>query len=104
MYVYFPEESRLVEASIYKVLRHPVYSGVLRMALVLVLWNGGAFALFAGARGLLSMTAWVRLVEERELIERFGDGYRCYRAQTPAFFNLNPRTWTRLWRFLAAGK
>jgi len=103
MYVYFPAEGRLVDSSVYSVLRHPIYSAVVRIAFALVVWNGGGFALFAGIFAPISMAAWLRWVEEPELIERFGDGYRAYRARTPAFFNLNPRTWPALWRFLLIG-
>jgi protein-S-isoprenylcysteine O-methyltransferase Ste14 len=68
------------------------------------LWNGSALALFAGLMTPLTMTAWLRWVEEPELIERFGDGYRAYRARVPAFFNLNPRIWPVVWRFLLTGQ
>lgn len=101
LYVYFPNESRLVDSNVYGVLRHPVYSAVLRIIFAIILWNGGPFALFAGLMGALSMSLWwLQRVEEPELIERFGDGYREYRRRVPAFFNLNPRTWATLWRFL----
>ncbi len=100
LYVYFPQESRLIDANVYSVLRHPVYSAVLRVIFALVLWNGSVFALFAGCFAPLGMTAWLRLAEERELMERFGDGYREYRRRVPAFFNLNARTWPVLWRFM----
>ena len=104
MYVYFPAESRLVDSKIYGILRHPIYSAVLRIIFALVIWNGSAFALFAGVIAPLSMYVWVRQVEERELIERLGDGYRAYRDRTPAFFNLDPRAWLMLWWFLLTGK
>ncbi len=104
MYVYFPDEGRLIDSNLYGVIRHPVYSAVLRVAFAFVLWNGSAFALFASLIAPLTMTAWLRWVEEPELIERFGEGYRAYRARVPAFFNLNPRSWPILWRFLATGK
>lgn len=104
MYVYFPDESRLVNSNVYSVLRHPIYSAVLRIVFALVLWNGSAFALFAGAMAPLTMLAWVRLVEERELIERFGDGYRTYRVHVPPFFNFDPHSWLGLWRFLLIGR
>jgi len=104
MYVFFPDEGRLVESNIYSILRHPIYSAVIRIAFALVLWNGSLFALFASLMAPLTMLMWLRLVEERELIERFGDGYREYRARVPAFFNVNPRTWPVLWRFLLTGK
>ncbi|HET7091387.1 MAG TPA: methyltransferase [Anaerolineae bacterium] len=104
MYVYFSSESRLVNSNVYGVLRHPIYSAVIRIAFALILWNGSGFALFAGVFVPLSMTAWLRWVEEPELIERFGESYRAYRARVPAFFNLNPQTWPVLWRFLVTGK
>ncbi len=104
MYVYYPAESRLVDSKIYGVLRHPVYSAAQRVAFALVLWNGSAFALFAGLMVPVTMYVWVRLVEERELIERFSDSYREYRARVPAFFNFDPRAWLVLWRFLLTGK
>ncbi len=104
MYVYYPDESRLVDSKVYGILRHPIYSAVLRIIFALVLWNGSAFALFAGAMGPLTMLAWVRLVEERELTERFGDGYRTYRMHVPPFFNFDPHSWFVLWRFLLIGR
>lgn len=104
MYVYFPGESRLVNSKVYSVLRHPIYSAVIRIAFALILWNGSGFALFASVFVPFSMTAWLRWVEEPELIERFGESYRAYRARVPAFFNLNPRAWPVLWRFLVTGK
>lgn len=104
MYIYYPAESSLVDAQIYGVLRHPVYSGVMRAALALVLCRGSLLAIFAWPMTLLTAYTWLWLVEERELVERFGDGYRQYRAKTPAFFNLNPRTWPILWKFLLTGR
>lgn len=103
MYVYFPSESRLVNSNVYSVLRHPYYSVVLRVVFALVLWNGSAFALFAGVMAIASMWVWVRSVEEPELIERFGESYKSYRTRVPAFFNLNPRAWMTLFRFLIIG-
>ncbi len=105
LYVYFPSESRLVQSNVYSVLRHPVYSAVLRIIFSIVLWNdGSAFALFAGCVAPLALWLWLRWAEEPELIERFGEGYREYRRRVPAFFNFDPRTWGTLWRFLIMGK
>jgi protein-S-isoprenylcysteine O-methyltransferase Ste14 len=104
LYVYYPSESRLVQSNVYSVLRHPVYSAVFRIIFALVLWNGSAFALLAGCVAPLAMTVWLRWVEEAELIERFGEGYRDYRRRVPALFNFDPRTWGVLWRFLVRGK
>ncbi|MEW6718463.1 MAG: isoprenylcysteine carboxylmethyltransferase family protein [Chloroflexota bacterium] len=102
LYVYFPEAGRMVESSIYALIRHPVYSGVVRVGLGLGLWRGTPFSIAFGLFMPLGLTLWVRLVEEEELIERFGEGYVSYRREVPAF-------WPRLgdvkspWKFLVVG-
>ena len=89
--------------SIYAVVRHPVYGGGLRLGIGLALLNGNAFALFFGLLLLpLGLTAWVRLVEERELIERFGSGYAEYRKATPAFWP-RPRDLGKFFHFVLKG-
>jgi protein-S-isoprenylcysteine O-methyltransferase Ste14 len=86
VYLYFPEEGQIQENEIYSVLRHPVYAGALLIAL------GGAFltfTLFSFATFLILLTGFylhVHFVEEKELIQRFGDSYREYRRKVPAFF------------------
>jgi protein-S-isoprenylcysteine O-methyltransferase Ste14 len=103
LYVYFPKEGQIVDSNIYSVLRHPVYAGVLRVIIGLALLNGNAnsmaFILFAP----LGLTGWIRLVEEKELLERFGASYADYRKRVPAFW---PR-WRDLgkfFHFLLTGK
>jgi protein-S-isoprenylcysteine O-methyltransferase Ste14 len=86
LYVYYPQEGRIVNSSIYKILRHPVYAGVLRVGIGLALLNGNAFSITFALLMPLGLTGWIRLVEERELIERFGQGYLDYRKSTPAFW------------------
>ena len=99
LYLYFPEESKIQENKIYSVLRHPTYAGALLIAL------GGAFLTFT----FLSFATYVLLligfyvhihfVEEKELIQRFGDSYRNYRKKVPAFF-INPNNLSIFLRFL----
>jgi len=85
-HVYHPGDGSLVKSEIYEILRHPIYAGVLRVIFGLALLNGNAnslaFILFAP----LGFTGWIRLVEERELIERFGESYLEYRRRVPAFW------------------
>jgi protein-S-isoprenylcysteine O-methyltransferase Ste14 len=103
LYVYFPEEGKIVDSNIYSVLRHPVYAGVLRVIIALALLNGNgnsiAFILFAP----LGLFGWIRLVEEKELIERFGQSYLDYRKRVPAFWP-RPRDYGKFFRFLLTGK
>jgi protein-S-isoprenylcysteine O-methyltransferase Ste14 len=103
VYVYFPNEGRLVDSRIYSVLRHPVYSGVLRVALGLGLLRGTTLSLILTAIAPIGLWAWITFAEELELIERFGDGYRDYRRRVPAFFVWKPRGWGDFARFLVAG-
>jgi protein-S-isoprenylcysteine O-methyltransferase Ste14 len=103
VYVYYPEEGKIVDSSIYNLLRHPVYSGLLRVGIGLALLNGNANAIAFAILLPLGFTGWIRLVEEKELIERFGQSYLDYRKRTPAF-------WTRMrdigtfYKFLITGK
>ena len=103
LYGYFPAEGRLVESAVYGFLRHPAYSGVVRLGLALGLWRGTWASIAFGLFVPLGLALWLRTIEERELVARFGDGYRHYRRRTPAFF---PRTrdMLRFWRFLALGR
>ena len=103
LYVYFPEEGKIVNSNIYSVLRHPVYAGVLRVIIGLALLNGNAnsiaFILFVP----LGLTGWIRLVEEKELIERFGLSYLDYRKRAPAFWP-RLRDYGKFFGFLLAAK
>jgi protein-S-isoprenylcysteine O-methyltransferase Ste14 len=103
LYVYFPEESHLVNHKIYDILRHPAYAAVLFIAFGLALLNGSWVALACALILAFGLWGWVHLVEEKELIQRFGSGYVDYRKRVPAF-------WPR-WRdlrgfigFLLAGR
>lgn len=99
LYLYFPEESKIQKNEIYSALRHPTYAGVLLIAL------GGSFLTFT----LLSFAVYliflvgfyihVHFVEEKELIQRFGDSYRKYQMKVPAFF-VNPDNMRVFLRFL----
>jgi len=102
LYVYFPEEGRLVDSEIYSVLRHPVYAGVLRIGMGLGLIHGNWYSLIITILMPLGMTGWIRLVEEKELIERFPN-YAEYRKRVPAFFP-KPRDLGAFFRFLILGK
>ena len=99
LYVYFPKEGRIQKNEIYSALRHPTYAGALLICL------GGSFFTFT----IFSFTVYLALLagfyihihffEEKELLERFGNSYRNYRKNVPAFF-INPMNLTTLFRFL----
>jgi protein-S-isoprenylcysteine O-methyltransferase Ste14 len=86
LYVYHPEEDKIIDSNIYSILRHPVYAGLLYVGIGLALINGNANALAFAILLPLGFIGWTRLVEEKELIERFGQSYLDYRKRTPAFW------------------
>jgi protein-S-isoprenylcysteine O-methyltransferase Ste14 len=99
LYLFFPEESKIQKNEIYSALRHPTYAGAVLICL------GGAFLTFT----ILSFTAYliflagfyihIHFIEEKELIQRFGDSYINYRKKVPALF-VKPRNMRTFLRFL----
>ncbi|MFN8414069.1 MAG: isoprenylcysteine carboxylmethyltransferase family protein [Anaerolineales bacterium] len=103
LYVYYPEEGKIIESSIYGVLRHPVYAGILRIMIGLALLNGNANSIVAALFVPLGFFGFVRLVEEMELIERFGSSYLDYRKRVPAFWP-KLRDLGTFYKFLLTGR
>jgi protein-S-isoprenylcysteine O-methyltransferase Ste14 len=84
VYLYFPEESEIQEHEIYSVIRHPTYLGGFLIGLSAIFFR---FSVYSIIIGLLLCLVW-RLQawkEEKELIERFGEGYIEYKNRVPAF-------------------
>ena len=98
VYLFFPEESEVQQHEIYSVIRHPAYlSGVLLSA-------AGLFFRFSVYSILLFLLVYLvfRLQiwkEEKELVERFGEGYNEYRKSVPAFL-VRPSKMKAYFRFL----
>ncbi len=68
---------------LYRLVRHPIMTGALLGIWVTPTMSVGHLA-FA-----LAFTVYVLIgtrLEEKDLVERFGDGYRKYQRTTPAFF------------------
>ena len=103
LYVYYPAESRIVDTAIYALIRHPMYSGAVRVGLALGLWRGTLGSVLFGLFMPIGLTIWLRFVEEPELLERFGEDYAEYRRRVPAFW---PRLHDakRFFRFLISGR
>lgn len=103
LYVYFPEESQLVNHKIYNILRHPAYCAVLCLGFGLALLNGSWSALAGALMFSFGLWVWVHWVEEKELIGRFGPGYADYRQHVPAFWP-RLRDLGRFFEFLLVGR
>jgi protein-S-isoprenylcysteine O-methyltransferase Ste14 len=95
--IYFAA-GRLITNGVYGLTRHPQYTGIFLVILgQLIHWPTLATLLLSPA----IVVVYVRLArrEERQLIARFGDAYRHYRASVPMFI---PR-WVALRSMSAAG-
>jgi methanethiol S-methyltransferase len=77
----------LVRDGIYRVVRHPVYltAAVAGIAFALVVNYLGVYILFVSAFPALYV---ITVLEEHELIGRFGEEYRRYQREVP---RLTPR-------------
>ncbi|MBN2156762.1 MAG: isoprenylcysteine carboxylmethyltransferase family protein [Candidatus Lokiarchaeota archaeon] len=98
VYVYFPEDAKIVDHDIYSIVRHPMYLAVVLVAI------GGFLTHFSGYSILLSIITYLNfcrhiLVEERELKIRFGKSYEEYIKRTPGML-ISPKNWPKFFKFL----
>ncbi len=90
------ETNRLVRKGPYACMRHPMHLALLFFPLAFALILGSAsFALFVWPAEVLLMLFLIKTVEEPEALRKFGDEYRRYMAEVPAF-NLRPDCLKRL--------
>jgi protein-S-isoprenylcysteine O-methyltransferase Ste14 len=86
IYLYYPEESQIQNHAIYSILRHPTYHSLLMFGLSAMFLRFSLYSFVFFIIFLIGMTLHIKLVEEKELIQRFGDEYIKYKQTTPAFF------------------
>jgi protein-S-isoprenylcysteine O-methyltransferase Ste14 len=100
LYTVFPEETIIVRGEVYGYIRHPLYLALTCGAFGLGLIANNWIALAAAAMQLLPAlyAAWM---EDRELVERDGDGHRKYMGATGAL--LPRRDWPGFFRLLFLG-
>ncbi len=72
-YLYFPEESKVQHHEIYSILRHPTYAGLILIALGGTLFSFTPYSIIFFLIYVGIFYFHIYFVEERELIERFGD-------------------------------
>jgi protein-S-isoprenylcysteine O-methyltransferase Ste14 len=77
------QDHELVTRGPYRLVRHPIYSGLLLLFLGNAIMVGDWRGLLAVAIVFVSFWRKFRL-EERWLVEHFGDAYRLYQARTKA--------------------
>ncbi|MHA1563052.1 MAG: methyltransferase family protein [Promethearchaeota archaeon] len=99
VYLYFPEESEVQNYEIYSILRHPAYSGVILVCFAGFIINLSLFNLIYFVIFIFGFSIHIIFVEEKELIQRFGESYDTYRKSIPAIF-VRPRNWKIFFKFL----
>ena len=86
VYVFYPNESTLQNHEIYSILRHPAYHGLMLISIGSIFLRFSIYSVIYFLIFLVGMKIHLKLVEEKELIERFGEQYKKYRENVPAFF------------------
>jgi protein-S-isoprenylcysteine O-methyltransferase Ste14 len=81
----------LHRTGLYERLRHPSYAAQMATMLGLCLLAATPLLWATAAAWALLLLLIIRF-EERELLARFGEPYRAYRARVPAFFPLGRRS------------
>jgi protein-S-isoprenylcysteine O-methyltransferase Ste14 len=84
VYLYYPEESEIQDSEIYSVLRHPTYHTLLLFYTSSLFLRFSFYSLAYFFIFLVGIKAHLKFVEEKELIQRFGEGYINYRKEVPA--------------------
>ena len=103
IYLYFPEESEIQDHEIYSLLRHPTYAAAILVCLGGALLNLNIYSIIFFLIYYLGFFIHIHFVEEKELIQRFGDSYLNYRKQVPPFF-VKPKNYYRFLKFVFTRK
>ena len=99
VYLYYPEESEIQESEIYSVLRHPTYHTLLLFYTSIFFLRFSIYSIAYLLIFLVGIKAHLKFVEEKELIQRFGEGYKNYRKEVPAL-HVRFRDLGKYFRFL----
>ncbi len=99
LYVYYPEESEVQNLEIYSIVRHPTYLGLFLMSFSFIFFRFSIFSIILCVMFIIGMNIHVKVVEEKELLQRFGASYEDYKKSTPAFF-FHPKNFPKYIKFL----
>jgi protein-S-isoprenylcysteine O-methyltransferase Ste14 len=80
----FENTSLLVRSGLYSYIRHPLYLSLLLLGTGAMLKDPGAIQLTLGTINLIAVYITAR-IEEKEMIERFGEDYRKYMKESKMF-------------------
>jgi protein-S-isoprenylcysteine O-methyltransferase Ste14 len=99
LYVYYPEESKIVNHKIYSIIRHPLYVSVYFLMISALISVFSIYSVIITVIFVLCFSYHIYCIEEKELIERFGDGFKEYRKEVPALV-IHPKNWGKFFKFL----
>ncbi len=85
VYVFYPKESTLQNHEIYSVLRHPTYHGLMLISIGSIFLRFSIYSIIYFLIFIIGINIHLKFVEEKELIQRFGESYKKYRENVPAF-------------------
>ncbi|UCC19294.1 MAG: isoprenylcysteine carboxylmethyltransferase family protein [Promethearchaeota archaeon] len=85
VYIYYPEESTLQDHEIYSILRHPTYHTLILFSIGSMFLRFTIYSLIYFLIFIIGINLHLKFVEEKELIQRFGDQYIKYKKNVPAF-------------------
>lgn len=80
----FENTSMLVKSGLYGYIRHPLYLSIFLLGTGVMLKHVDPIRLTLGAINLIAIYITAR-IEEREMIEKFGDEYRAYMKESKMF-------------------
>ncbi len=86
VYIYYPKESTLQNHEIYSILRHPTYHCLMLFSIAGICLRFSIYSIIYYIIFMIGINIHIKYVEEKELIERFGEGYKKYKEEVPAFF------------------
>jgi len=84
VYLYYPEESTLKKHEIYSILRHPTYHSLMLLSIGAIFLRTSIYSIIYLVIFLIGINIHLKYVEEKELIQRFGEGYKKYKEEVPA--------------------
>jgi len=86
VYIFYPDESTLQNHEIYSVLRHPTYHTLMLFSIGSIFFRFSIYSIIYFLFFLIGINLHLKLVEEKELIQRFGEEYENYKKNVPALF------------------
>jgi protein-S-isoprenylcysteine O-methyltransferase Ste14 len=85
-YIYYPNESTLQDHEIYSILRHPTYHTLMLFSFGSISLRFSIYSIIFFFIFIIGINLHLKFVEEKELIQRFGEQYKKYKEKVPALF------------------